>query len=529
MPVFERRTAIPHSRSTVFTWFTRPGALVRLTPPFGGSVRQAPEQGIDIGATAVLGIGAPGSLGLGLGSASGFLTGMLPLNLPPWFAPEAPWRAEHTAYEEGRMFRDEMVSGPLKAWRHTHTFEDAAPGEADTGDGTPGCIMHDRVEYELPGGSMLAKLGSPARWTQRSFEAELDRQFGYRSRQVLGDLAFHAAHAERTGDAESAEHPARRLTVAITGASGLIGTQLTALLAGGGHRVLPLKRGGFGGEAVATGRALAYDPAGGRLDPQDLREVDVVVNLAGEPIGGRFTEKRKQQIRQSRTDGTRLIAESLAALADDGRQRALINASAVGYYGADAGAGLDGAGLDESLPPGEDFLAEVCRQWEEATDPARAAGVRTVMVRTGLVQTPAGGILQQMLPLFVLGLGGPVGTGGDADPWQSWIGLDDTVGIFAHAVLSQTLEGPVNGTAPAPVRATEFAATLGRVLRRPAAVPVPAVGPRLLLGSEGNELIADADQKARAAKVQASGYAFRHTDVEESLRHVLGRWSAGES
>jgi hypothetical protein len=313
----------------------------------------------------------------------------------------------------------------------------------------------------------------------------------------------------------------------MSGASGLIGTQLTALLTGGGHRVIPLVRPGsttFG----QRGASIAWDPAAGSLDPEDLRQADVVVNLSGENIGGRMTEAHRTAVLQSRLDTTGLLARTLAALADDGRSRTLVNGSGVGYYGSDAGAGPDGEGLRESDPAGTDFLAEVCQQWERATAPAAEAGVRTVVVRTGLVQTPAGGILQQVLPLFLVGAGGPLGTGGPfggggRDPWQSWISIDDIVGLFAHAALSGSVSGPVNGVAPQPVRARELAQTLGRVLHRPSALPLPPWAPRMVLGEEGNRLLVEADQKARADRAVASGYRYRHPDLESALRHVLGR------
>ena len=522
MPVFERRSLVPHDRSTVFAWFSRRGALVRLTPPFAGSVRREPE-GLDVGSVARLGIGAPGSLGLGLESATGLARTVLPFRLPQWFAPEAPWTARHTALEPDRMFRDEMASGPLKSWVHTHTFEDAAPGEMDTADGRPGCVVLDHIEYELPAGAVLRRKGSvwsrAGRWTEERLESELDRQFSYRTAQLREDLAFHAAHPVPSAGSDESGNP-RRLTIAVSGASGLIGTQLCALLAGGGHRVRRLVR---GGDRTPAPEAIVWDPASGMLDAEALRSADVVVNLSGETIGGRLSEAHRSEVLQSRLAATGLLARTLADLADDGRPRALVNASAVGYYGADAGAGPRGEGLRETDPPGDDFLAEVCQQWERATAPAARAGVRTAMIRTGLVLTPAGAVLQQLLPLFLLGAGGPLGTGKDRNPWQSWISIDDIVGLFAHAALTDTVEGPVNGTAPEPVQARDFAATLGRVLRRPSAVPLPAAAPTALLGSEGNRLLVEADQRARADRAQDSGYTYRHPDLESALRHVLGR------
>ena len=517
MPVFERRTLVPHDRSTVFTWHSRPGALVRLTPPFAGSVRREPE-GLDVGSVARLGVGAPGSLGLGLESAAGLAKTVLPFRLPQWFAPEAPWTSRHTALEPGHMFRDEMSSGPLRSWVHTHTFEEAAPGEADTAAGRPGCVVVDHIEYELPAGAVLRRKGAAwsraGRWTEERLEEELERQFDFRADQLRGDLDFHAGLTSGRGGP---------LTIAVSGASGLIGAQLCALLTGGGHRVIRLVRGGSRSGTTSSADTVSWDPAAGRLETEALRDVDVVVNLSGETIGGRLTEAHRTEMLQSRLSATGLLARTLAVLAADGRQRSLVNASAIGYYGAGAGAGPDGEGLREDDPPGDDFLAEVCQQWERAVAPATRAGVRTAMIRTGLVLTPAGGILQQVLPLFLLGAGGPLGTGKDRDPWQSWISIEDIVGLFAHATLDAEVHGPVNGVAPHPVRSRDFAATLGTVLRRPAAVPLPAAAPTAVLGSEGNRLLVEADQKARADRALDAGYAFRHTRLDAALRHVLGR------
>lgn len=519
MPVFERRTLVPHDRSTVFTWFSRPGALVRLTPPFAGSVRREPE-GLDVGSVARLGVGAPGSLGLGLESTAGLARTVLPFRLPQWFAPEAPWTSLHTALEPGHMFRDEMSSGPLKSWVHTHSFEDAAPGEADTAEGRPGCVVVDHIEYELPAGAVLRRKGAAwsraGRWTEERLEEELARQFDFRAAQLRSDLDFHAGFPIDTADGGP-------LTIAVSGASGLIGSQLCALLTGGGHRVIRLVRGGSRAVTPPSADTVIWDPAAGRLDAEALRDVDAVVNLSGETIGGRLTESHRDEMLQSRLAATGLFARTLAELAEDGRQRSLINASAIGYYGAEAGAGPDGEGLRESAPPGDDFLAEMCLQWERATAPATRAGVRTVMIRTGLVLTPAGGILQQVLPLFLLGAGGPLGTGKDRNPWQSWISIEDIVGLFAHAALTGTVEGPVNGVAPHPVQSRDFAATLGTVLRRPSAVPLPSAAPTAVLGSEGNRLLVEADQRARADRALDSGYTFRHTGLDDALRHVLGR------
>lgn len=477
METFERSTALPFPREDVFDWFVRPGALVRLTPPFGGRVLREPTAGLQPGSEAEVAVGPPGSLGLA-GAALSAIG-------PAWARPQLRWRARHVALEPGRAFSDEMVTGPPASWRHVHTFADA---DADAGVGT---VMTDRITYGLP-----RALDNGA--GRRAVAAELVRIFDYRARQVAADLDFGSTL------------PSAPRRIAVTGASGMIGRQVCALLEGAGHDVVRLVR-----RPPRTSREAAWDPEAGVLDPAVLEPCDAVVHLAGHTIGGRFTAANKQRILDSRVDGTTLVARTLADLAADGRPRTLVSASAIGYYGARPGTGP----LAEDSPAGDDFLASVCLAWERACDPARDAGLRVVNVRTGLVLTPAGGMLTRLLPLYLAGLGGPLGR----NEWQSWIGIDDIASIFATAALDGRFAGPVNGVAPEPVTASEFAQILGRVLRRPSRIPVPAFGPRLLLGAEGAGELAAADQLVAPAALDRAGFRFRHTSLEAQLRHVLGR------
>lgn len=527
--VFEHRTYLRHPREVVFQWLANPGALERMNPPFASELVHGPTRGLEVGSETRLRIQPPGSLGLLAGTAHGMVTGLLPdavsSRVPKAVAPKVPWLARHTAYEEGRMFRDEMVSGPLSSWVHTHTLEDAAPGEADTAEGAVGTVVHDHIEYALPGEALLGRVpgvgGFASRRAHAVFEGELGRQFAYRARVMADDLDFHAAHPGPLFGG-----PAR--TVAVTGAGGLIGRQLCALLTGGGHRVLRLVR---SPEAARAEDAALWDPAKERVDEEALAQADVVVNLAGEPIAGRFSDAHKEAVHDSRVRGTRTLVDALARIAGRGGAEAtapaLVNGSAIGYYGADAGTGPFGSGLVEDLEPGEDFLAEVVADWEAEARRAEQQGSRVALVRTGVVLSPAGGMLQQMLPLFLAGLGGPMATSGgeshDGSPWVSWIGVDDIAGAFAHAVLDDGVTGPVNAVAPEPVTAKEFATVLGRVLRRPAVIPVPGFGPQLLLGAEGAAETVGADQKVAAERLLESGYAMRDPELEGALRHVLGR------
>lgn len=494
MAIFEYTTHLPYPRETVFRWFERPGALPRLSAPFAGTVRQEPDKGLAVGSRAVIDVAAPGTWGTSLAAAVG--AGAQALGLPGRVRAGIPWHAKHIALNPGHDFTDIMESGPLARWEHQHFFAD------DSNAPHPGTVMRDVVEFELP---LVGRLpGSKAhKLAERAFKHELVQVFRYRERMLRADLAFHASHASKP------------LTIAVAGASGMIGTQLCALLGGGGHRIKRLVR----DRRAAIGEdTVFWAPEYAVLDPEELRDVDAVVNLAGHTIGGRFTAGTKEEIRASRVLGTGLLARALASLATDGKQRSLIVASGIGIYGAKPHAGGPAVPLAEDAAPGTDFLAGVCTAWEDACSPARQAGVRVVNVRTGLVQSPATGALQRLLPLYALGLGGPLGT----EAWQSWISVDDVVGIYAHALLTEGLAGPVNAVAPHPVQAKEYAEVLGKVVRRPARVPVPAFGPRLLLGKQGARELAFADQRVSSRKIEDSGYVFRHADLESALRHVLG-------
>jgi len=305
---------------------------------------------------------------------------------------------------------------------------------------------------------------------------------------------------------------ARAWTVAVTGASGLVGSALVTGLTSAGHRVVRVVR-GAGAASVAGQRLARWDPASGALEPSALAGADAVVHLAGESVaGGRWTEAKKRRIRSTRVDVTRRLAEALPRL--ERPPRLLVSASAVGYYG-DRGSEI----LREDSAPGPGFLAEVCREWEAATDPAARAGIRVVRLRIGMVLSRRGGALGAMLTPFRLGAGGPVGSGVQ---WVSWIAIDDLVGAILHALATESLAGPVNAVAPEPVTNRELARTLGRVLRRPALLPLPAVAARLLFGQMADELLL-ASARVEPARLRATGFTFRHARLEDALRHELGR------
>jgi len=296
--------------------------------------------------------------------------------------------------------------------------------------------------------------------------------------------------------------------ILVTGATGLVGSALVAALAGGSE-VIRLSR-----RAPRAPGDLQWDPDAGTLARAPLEGLDAVVHLAGESIGGRrWNAAHQRSVRESRVRGTRLLSETLGSLARP--PRVLVSASGVGWYG-DRGEER----LTETSGPGNGFLAEVARAWEEATTPAARRGIRVIHLRSGLVLAPRGGALEPMRRLTGLGLGGPLGGGRQ---WMSWIAIDDLVSAIAHGLTREELRGPVNMVAPGATRQAEFARTLGRVLSRPAWLPAPRLALRLVLGREMADELLLASQRAEPARLRETGFEFRFPALEPALRHVLGR------
>ena len=298
------------------------------------------------------------------------------------------------------------------------------------------------------------------------------------------------------------------LDVAVSGASGLVGSRLCASLAAAGHRVRRIVR-----RAPAGEREVFWDPPLGTIEAQKLEGLDAVVNLAGENIGvGRWTSAKKERIRSSRVQSTRLLAETLGRLRRP--PAVLINASAIGYYG-DRG----DEPLDESSRPGSGFLAKVGRAWEAATGAAELAGLRVVCLRIGVVLSREGGALPRMLLPIRLGVGGRLG---DGTQYLSWIALDDLIGAIHFILFHPELAGPVNAVAPAPVTNAEFTRALGRALGRPTALPLPAFAIRLLFGEKGTELLLSGAYVI-PRRLEQAGFQFTLPEIGRALQHVLGR------
>jgi uncharacterized protein len=305
---------------------------------------------------------------------------------------------------------------------------------------------------------------------------------------------------------------ASSMHVAITGATGLLGSSLASRLEQHGHRVRRLVR----RRPDAARGDVVWDPGRGRLEPSALEGVDAVVHLSGESIDQRWTSAVKKRIWSSRIESTGLLARTMAQL---GRPpRAFLSGSAVGIYG-DRGDET----LDESSPLGDDFLGRLARDWEQAAEPAREKAIRVAHLRSGVVLTTRGGALHRMLPPFKLGMGGPIGNG---KQWVSWIALDDWVGAVEHVLATAALAGPVNLVAPEPVTNAALASALGHALHRPAVVPAPALALNLLFGKDMVKGMLLASQRARPTRLLETGFTFRFPTLADTLRHELQHHAA---
>jgi len=300
------------------------------------------------------------------------------------------------------------------------------------------------------------------------------------------------------------------MRVVVSGSNGLIGGALVGRLEQRGQAVTRLVR-----RSPGRDREVQWDPRAGRLDAAAVEGFDAVIHLAGESVAaGRWSAQRKAEIRDSRVNGTRLLASRLATLAEP--PKVLLAASAIGIYGS-----RGDAEQTESSPPGSGFLAEVCRSWEAACEPAAEKGVRVVNLRFGLVLASRGGALARMLPAFKLGLGGRVG---DGEQWMSWITLEDVLRIVEWALDDGELRGAVNVVSPQPVRQVEFAEALGRVLHRPTLLPLPAFVLRALFGEMAEELLL-ASTRVSPRLVTTRGYRFAEPELEGALRSLLSQLS----
>lgn len=451
MAEFVKKTRIHRSADEVFAWHERPGAFLRLSPPWSKVSHESQEGGVKDG---------------------------VEVRVKQTFGPfTTNWVVRHEGYVKGRAFSDRQVSGPFMKWLHHHRFEPA---------GENACDLVDHIVYELPMQTLTEKT------VGKRVRGELERVFRYRHEVTRMDLETH-----RLPEAE------RPLSIAVTGATGLVGAVLSSLLRTSGHNVLAVSRGKSGD--------IQWNPEEEKIDPAAFEGLDAVVHLAGEPIAQRWSDAARKRIMKSRREGTRLLAETVAGLKRP--PRVFVSVSGINAYGV-----AHSEPLNEEADFGEGFLADVCREWERSTEPVDAAGIRKVIVRSGMVLSPSGGALRSLLPIFRAGLGGPVGSGAR---WMSWISVDDAAAILAHAVLDDRYRGVINGVAPQAVRNKEFSKTLGRSLRRPAFAPVPPPVLKLAFGQMADETILS-DLHVVPRRLGELDYRFRFPKLREALSHVLG-------
>ncbi len=456
MPKLTFKSNYPVSPEELFAWHERADSLLRLTPPWIRTVLKQWE-GIRDGCRTVMQI----SRG--------------PLS--------SEWVAMHEDYVRGEQFTDYQESGPFQYWRHVHKFEPL---------GESGSQLTDEIDFQLKGGNIGERLASG--YVRR----QIERAFAYRHRITGQDLLVHRQY--NVGKTS--------LRIGITGASGFVGSELASFFGAGGHKVTRIVR-----RRSTRPGDVYWDPTTGEIDRSGLEGLDAVIHLAGESIMAlRWNAAKKKRIRESRLQGTRLLATTLASL--EKPPTAFLTASALGIYGSHGSNAVSEASVLKS----GGFLSTLAKDWEAAADPAVKKGIRTVFLRFGIILSPRGGMLKQILPLFSSGLGGSFSPG---DQWMSWISMDDVLGAVYHTMMSSAA-GPVNVNSPFPLTMQQFARCLGQVIRRPAFFRTPSSIVRRALGEVADEVFL-ASIKAHPEYLTTSSYQFLYPQLEGALRHLLGR------
>ena len=461
MYVYKHSTTVDANIDATFAWFEHKGSFRRLMPPWEVAEEVRADETLEVGSQRV------------------FRFPMGPLKLT--------WVAEHTAYNPPHHFADKMIKGPFWSWNHEHHLMES--------NGMTTLV--DEVTYQVPFG----KLGNLVDRILGGIlvRGRISKMFKARELRLQRDMEQHAKFSHI---------PRKRILIA--GSSGMIGTQLVAFLDTGGHDVWRLVR-----RQVKDGaNEFHWDPDTGELNASLLEGFDVIIHLGGEGIGDkRWSKRRKQTIRNSRVNSTKLLADAVASL--ESKPEAFALASAIGWYGD-----RSDEELTESSPHGDGFLPDVCTQWEAAASAIESAGIRTMYLRSGIVLSATGGALGKMLLPFKLGAGGSIGGGRQ---WMSWISLDDEIYAIHHLVMNNESIGAYNLTAPNPVMQRGFAGTLGKVLRRPTFAPLPRFAIKVMFGEMGERLILDS-QRVLPERLLSEGFEFLHSDLEKGLRDTLGTW-----
>jgi uncharacterized protein len=453
-------TELTVKAETAYAWHEHDSAFNRLSPPWD-QARMLRTQGIKEGGRAHIELTTP------LG--------------------QVRWLAEHFNVQVGKSFSDRQLSGPFAFWQHTHSFEPSS---------TSSCVLHDTLQYELP----LSPLSDF--FAGAFVRNKLSAMFRYRHSTLRNDLAFWSAFEEK-----------KVKRILVTGSTGLIGQELSAFLRQGGYEVIGVSR-----QASKQASQVQWDLSKARPDEcsvlLDGAPLDAVIHLAGEGIAeGRWTERQKEKLRSSRVEATHNLITGLQKLGL--KPSVFISASGIGIYGD-----RSDEVLNEHSVAGNSFLSQLAVDWERAARSAEDVfGARVIQFRMGSVLTPRGGALAKMLLPFRLGMGGPLGHGRQ---WMSWVALDDVLYAMAHALETLALNGPVNLVSPHHVTNREFTRALASVLRRPALFPVPSTALRVMFGEMADELLLGS-QKAVPEALLNSGFQFRHAELEEALRHMLGK------
>ena len=461
LPLFVHKAKFDANKKQIWDWYNSDGAFRRIMPEWEGI------QPINAGRLVD-------------GDETIFKVKMGPLR--------QKWVARHHSVVPGESFADRMIKGPFGAWNHHHEFESSS-GQMTS--------VIDNVEYKLP---LHIFTGWSAGFTVLP---RMKQMFEFRSVRVANDLKQIQATAKLS-----------RQRILVSGSTGMIGLQLCAFLEAAGHDVHRLLRPSTKLPSdVDSSKVVKWNDLTGEILEGDMNGFDSIIHLAGAGIGDkRWSKKRLKLIRDSRIIPTENLAKIVAGLENPPKK--MLCSSAIGFYG-NRGTEV----LDENSSAGNDMLSDLCKDWENASNAAKDAGINVIHLRTGIVMSPLGGALAKLLLPAKMGAGGPVGGG---KQMQSWISLDDEIYAIHHLMMKEDSEGVYNLTAPNPVSQKQFAKTLGKVLRRPAFAPLPGFVIKILFGQMGKKLVLEG-QDVRPNRLLESGYEFTHTELESCLRSCLGK------
>jgi len=390
------------------------------------------------------------------------------------------WKLRILDLEEGKSFSDTQITGPFASWTHKHSMQSINEQSS---------LLVERINFKLPLFNTF--------FNEFFTKIKLKPLFDYRFRTMFNDIQMHYKNKD-----------IKAMNILITGSSGLVGSSLVDFLSSGGHQVSKLVR-----HETQEEDEIYWDTERNEIDQEKLEGFDAVIHLAGENIANkRWSSEQKEKIASSRIKGTSSIVEALLKL--DSPPSTFLCASAIGFYGDRAD-----EVCDEKSKAGEGFLADTCKEWEQASKKLEEKNIRVINTRFGIILDPRSGALAKMLPLFQLGGGGNLGSG---KQWMSWIALDDVLGIILHIISNENISGPVNVVSPNPLTNSEFTKVLAKVVNRPAILPAPSFALRLALGEMADALLLSST-KVEPSVLKETEYGFAYPDLESALRHMLGK------